>query len=117
MKNRLSIFPNGWIEKAIEDVCTSPQYGYTTKAVENGDIKLLRTTDITSGKINWKAVPYCLKNPENPEKYILNDGDVVISRAGSVGVSHLIAKPEKAVFASYLIRFNPLINKNSSNIS
>ncbi len=111
MKNKSNIFPNSWIEKTIEDVCTSPQYGYTTKAVENGDIKLLRTTDITSGKINWKTVPYCLKNPENPKKYFLKEGDIVISRAGSVGISYLITKPEKAVFASYLIRFNPLINK------
>jgi len=111
MKNKLKLLPKGWVETTIEDICTSPQYGYTTKAVEKGDIKLLRTTDITSGKINWETVPYCLKNPENPEKYFLKEGDIVISRAGSVGISYLIIKPEKAVFASYLIRFNPLINK------
>jgi type I restriction enzyme S subunit len=111
MKNKLKLLPKGWVETTIEDICTSPQYGYTTKAVEKGDIKLLRTTDITSGKINWETVPYCLKNPENPEKYFLKEGDIVISRAGSVGISYLIIKPEKVVFASYLIRFNPLINK------
>ena len=111
MKNKLKLLPKGWVETTIEDICTSPQYGYTTKAVDKGDIKLLRTTDITSGKINWETVPYCLKNPENPEKYFLKEGDIVISRAGSVGISYLIIKPEKAVFASYLIRFNPLINK------
>ncbi|MEA1981428.1 MAG: restriction endonuclease subunit S, partial [candidate division Zixibacteria bacterium] len=111
MENKLKLLPKGWIETTIEDICTSPQYGYTTKADEKGVIKLLRTTDITSGKINWDTVPYCLKNPENPEKYFLKEGDIVISRAGSIGISYLITKPEKAVFASYLIRFNPLINK------
>jgi len=95
----------------IEDVCTDPQYGYTTKASQYGDLKLLRTTDITSGKINWEKVPYCTKNPDDIEKYKLNDGDIVISRAGSVGFSYLIQKPETAIFASYLIRFKPLINK------
>ena len=33
------------------------------------------------------------------------------SRAGSVGVSHLVTKPLKAVFASYLIRFKPHIDR------
>jgi len=41
---------------------------------------------------------------------LLQDGDIVVSRAGSVGYSHLIRNPEEAIFASYLIRFKPLIN-------
>ena len=43
------------------------------------------------------------------EKYLLKDGDIVISRAGSVGFSYLVKEPEQAVFASYLIRFRPVI--------
>ena len=39
----------------------------------------------------------------------MKDGDVVISRAGSVGFSCLIRGPKQAVFASYLIRFRPVI--------
>ena len=70
----------------------------------------MRTSDITSGSINWETVPYCAKNPNDLEKYSLKDGDIIVSRAGSVGVSHLIAKPLKAVFASYLIRFKPFID-------
>lgn len=105
-KNEL---PENWINANIETVCTNPQYGYTTKAAQNGDIKLLRTTDITSGSINWQSVPFCSKNPDDPEKYLLKDGDVVISRAGSVGFSYLIEKPIQAVFASYLIRFRPVV--------
>ena len=103
--------PGNWILTKIEDICTDPQYGYTTKASNNGNLKLLRTTDITSGKINWDQVPFCAKNPDDINKYLLQDGDIVISRAGSVGVSYLIKKPVKAIFASYLIRFNPLTNK------
>ena len=33
-----------------------------------------------------------------------------MSRAGSVGFSYLVTKPQKAVFASYLIRFRPFID-------
>jgi len=100
--------PNGWILSTLGDISTKPQYGWTTKANhESGNVKLLRTTDITSGQINWATVPYCSKEPDDLDKYLLEVGDIVISRAGSVGVSYLITDTENAVFASYLIRFRP----------
>ncbi len=104
--------PETWVQATIGDVCSQPQYGYTTKAAQNGDLRLLRTTDITSGGIIWETVPYCSEKPDDPETYLLEDGDIVVSRAGSVGVSQLITKPKRAVFASYLIRFKPLINRS-----
>jgi restriction endonuclease S subunit len=111
MISQYKSLPKNWILTKIEDICTNPQYGYTTKASQGGNLKLLRTTDITSGRINWNKVPYCTKNPDDVGKYLLKNEDIVISRAGSVGVSYLIKDPEKAIFASYLIRFKPLINK------
>jgi len=102
--------PQNWIWSNIEEVCNKPQYGFTTKASTLGNLKLLRTTDITQGEINWEEVPYCKTNPKEIEKYRLNDGDIVISRAGSIGVAYLIKNPPKSVFASYLIRFHPKIN-------
>jgi len=111
MISQYKSLPKNWILTKIEDICTNPQYGYTTKASQSGNLRLLRTTDITSGRINWNKVPYCTKNPDDTGKYLLKDEDIVISRAGSVGVSYLIKDPEKAIFASYLIRFKPLINK------
>lgn len=91
----------------IGDVCEPPQYGWTTRAVPTGQIKLLRTTDISSGSIDWSAVPYCADVPDDLAKYMLRDGDIVISRSGSVGVSCLVLDPPPAVFASYLVRFRP----------
>jgi type I restriction enzyme S subunit len=104
--------PDGWVWTTLGEVCLHPQYGWTTKAVEEGELHLLRTTDITSGKIDWKSVPFCREEPDDVGKYLLQDGDIVISRAGSVGYSYLVKKPERAVFASYLIRFKPLIDKH-----
>lgn len=106
----LTNLPNGWILKTIGEVCDDPQYGFTTKASINGEIKFLRTTDITKNNISWNSVPYCDSEPEDIEKYQLKIGDVVISRAGTIGVSALIESSPKAVFASYLIRFRPKIN-------
>jgi type I restriction enzyme, S subunit len=106
-----NLLPDSWSHVSIGDVCSHPQYGYTTKASKDGNIKLLRTTDITSGNIDWQSVPFCKVNPNEPDKYLLSDGDIVVSRAGSIGVSYLVEDPAKAVFASYLIRFNPFINR------
>ena len=102
--------PDGWVNTMLGEVCSDTQYGWTTSSKTEGTLYLLRTTDITSGKINWNSVPFCKKEPSEKEKYRLKDGDIVISRAGSVGFSHLIMNPKEAVFASYLIRFKPLID-------
>ena len=109
--NVLQAIPETWVLATVGDVCSQPQYGYTTKATNQGDLRLLRTSDITSGSINWDTVPYCTENPDDLEKYSLKDGDILVSRAGSVGVSYLVKKPLEAVFASYLIRFKPLIDR------
>lgn len=107
----LPSLPEKWIWTTLGEVSSDPQYGWTTKAVDNGSLHILRTTDITSGLIDWSRVPYCLDEPSEKDKYLLKDGDVVISRAGSVGFSYLVKSPPPAVFASYLIRFKPAINE------
>jgi len=102
----LQNLPAGWIMTTIGEISEKPQYGWTTKAnPEKGNVKLLRTTDITLGTIDWSSVPYCTIEPDDIEKYLVRTGDIVISRAGSVGASYLLTNVEKAVFASYLIRF------------
>jgi type I restriction enzyme S subunit len=102
--------PKSWAWTTLGEVCLRPQYGWTTSAATEGKLKLLRTTDITSGQIDWPSVPFCKDEPTETEKYLVSSGDIVISRAGSVGFSHLITANEPAVFASYLIRFKPLID-------
>ncbi|EGL8745234.1 restriction endonuclease subunit S [Escherichia coli] len=103
--------PEGWVETYLSEICSKPQYGYTTKSSFTGNVKLLRTTDITKGTVDWSTVPYCLQNPDDILKYQLQDRDIVISRAGSVGFSFLVKNPpNNVVFASYLIRFKPFDN-------
>lgn len=99
--------PNGWIEVPLGEICTHPQYGWTTKARNFGTIKLLRTTDISSGEVDWTTVPFCSQVPTDLEKYLIEKDDILVSRAGSVGLSFRIKEVYnfKSVFASYLIRF------------
>ena len=106
----LECIPEGWALTTIETICDKPQYGWTTSAHNFGTIRLLRTTDITSSNINWQTVPFCKEIPEDINRYLLQKNDIVISRAGSVGFSYLLDDVENTVFASYLIRFRPLID-------
>jgi len=102
-------FPEGWVLSTLGEVCSHPQYGWTTSAKRVGKgLKLLRTTDISAGPVDWSAVPECAREPEDPTKYLLTRGDILVARAGSVGVSYIVTEEcPRAVFASYLIRFHP----------
>lgn len=106
MENNL---PDGWVLCSLIDLCTKPQYGWTSKAGGTGDVKYLRTTDISSGDVKWDLVPYCVEEPKEVQKYQVKKNDILVSRAGSVGFNYRIKEnvPFEAVFASYLIRFQP----------
>jgi type I restriction enzyme S subunit len=104
-----SELPEGWTVAHLDDICEAPQYGWTTSAKKSGaGLRLLRTTDISSGTVEWGKVPVCEDEPQDPSKYLLHSGDIVVSRAGSVGLSYMVCDCPPAVFASYLIRFRPL---------
>jgi len=104
----MSQLPRGWEWSTIGEVAEPPQYGWTTRASEKGDIRFLRTTDITRGPIRWDSVPFCSAPPDDVTRFQLAIRDIVVSRAGSVGASALIVEePPPAAFASYLIRFRP----------
>jgi type I restriction enzyme S subunit len=65
---------------------------------------MLRITDIQENRVNWTTVPRC--ECPNPQKYLLQAGDIVIARTGATtGKSFFLQEvPEPSVFASYLIR-------------
>ncbi len=95
-----------WDSVILRDLCDQVQYGYTASAeAEAVGPKFLRITDITPERIEWDTVPYCNIEPENIEKYLLHEGDIVIARTGATtGYAKYIKRHPKVVFASYLVR-------------
>ena len=91
----------------ISELAERPQYGFTASAAtEPVGPKLVRITDLQDGRIDWNTVPFC--ECTEPERYILQDDDVLFARTGATtGKTHLVRTPERAVFASYLIRLRP----------
>lgn len=96
--------------RRLDEIAQSIDYGLTASATnENTGNKFLRITDIQDGTVNWSAVPFCDAASGKLRSAALGDGDIVFARTGATtGKSVLIkSPPEKAVFASYLIRVRP----------
>ena len=102
--------PAHWEVKKLKHVCSrSGLYGANIAAThyrETG-IRFLRTTDITDdGKIRKEGV---FLPEELVRDYILNDGDILLSRSGTVGRSFLYQSKlhGPCSYAGYLVRFVP----------
>lgn len=105
--------PKGWRKSYVEDVALNIQYGYTGKTIDNGEFRYLRITDIQNNEVNWDQVPFVKIDLNESKKYILKGNDIVFARTGATaGKSFLIENIDiESVFASYLIRIIPDLNK------
>ncbi len=102
--------PAHWEVRRLKSVCSqSGLYGAniaSTHYQESG-IRFLRTTDITDdGQLRKGGV---FLHKELVEGYILEDGDILISRSGTVGRSFLYQSRlhGPCSYAGYLVRFVP----------
>jgi type I restriction enzyme S subunit len=100
--------PKDWEVVRLGDIAADMYYGITAKAVnERTPLRMLRTTDIKDYKAEWDNLPFCqiTERRKDIQKYFLQIGDLIISRAGTAGMSVLIDKPLKdVIFGSYLIK-------------
>ncbi len=98
--------PSSWEWERWGNIAQSIQYGYNAPALENGDIRMVRISDIQNNKVLWENVPFCLINTSEIETYLLKENDILFARTGgTVGKSFLVEEvPMKAIYAGYLIR-------------
>ena len=102
--------PAHWEVKKLKYVCSrSGLYGANVAAThyQETGIRFLRTTDITDdGQIKKEGV---FLPEELVRDYILNDGDILLSRSGTVGRSFLYQPKlhDPCAYAGYLVRFVP----------
>lgn len=99
-----------WERMKVGQLCARIDYGYTASAdFTIKEPKFLRITDIQDGEVDWENVPGCRITIDEETANALADGDIVFARTGgTTGKSFLIREPpQRAVFASYLIRLRP----------
>ena len=112
-ESALGKIPMGWSVRTLGDLSHQPQYGYTASAKDEiVGPKFLRITDINKQAwVDWSSVPYCEITDKDIDKYRLYKGDVLIARMADPGHGVVIEENRDAVFASYLIRFRPILDR------
>jgi type I restriction enzyme S subunit len=100
--------PKDWKLVKFSNIAEDIYYGITAKAVENKTgLKMLRTTDIKDYSVDWDSLPFCeiTEKRGDIQRFLLKNGDLIIARAGTTGVSVLVEKDfENVIFGSYLIK-------------
>ena len=102
--------PEHWGVRRLKQVCSkSALYGANVAATQYQaeGIRFLRTTDIAEdGRLLGEGV---FLPEELAEEHVLSDGDILLSRSGTVGRSFLYAADlhGPCAYAGYLVRFVP----------
>jgi len=100
--------PEHWEVRRLKQVCTrSALYGANipASAYSKNGIRFLRTTDIRDdGSLKLGGVHI---SPESAAGYVLENGDLLISRSGTIGRSFVYdsARHGPCAYAGYLVRF------------
>ncbi len=83
------------------------EYGYTDTALNSGDVRFIRITDISeNGRLKSDGKKYIHLTKES-EKYLLKKDDILMARTGATyGKTMIYEENYSSVFASFLIRVN-----------
>ena len=99
----IAIHPD-WPMVELGEVC-KPEYGFTEKALEQGNARFVRITDISEDGFLRSEDPKYIDLTDDARKSLLVKGDVLVARTGATfGKTMLFDEDYDAVFASFLIR-------------
>lgn len=96
------------ILKPLSEVCSSFQYGTSSKSDKEGSVAVVRMGNLQNGEIDWSDLVFSNNEVDN-KKYNLKVGDVLFNRTNSpalVGKTSIYRGDFPAIFAGYLIRLN-----------
>jgi type I restriction enzyme, S subunit len=100
-----------WPQKPLGELAGCGQYGLNAAAMSEGTgIRFIRITDIThDGDLRHETPAFVPDDTPELDNYELKDGDVLIARSGATAGKSYIHQSfgDRAVFAGYLIRFQP----------
>lgn len=98
--------PCNWSWERWGNLAFSIMYGYNAPAIEKGDIRMVRISDIQNNQVNWGSVPFCKIKETDIDTYLLKPNDILFARTGgTVGKSYIVKSvPHPAIYAGYLIR-------------
>lgn len=113
-KTVIGALPESWDVVNIGSVVATFQYGLSMPMHGSGEIPILRMGNIQDGGVNVSDVKYVTLPKEIEAAYLVRRGDVLFNRTNSqelVGKVGIYRSDEPAVFASYLIRLIPMVER------
>lgn len=101
--------PRGWVWASVDQLSAFIQYGSSAKTTENaGGIAVLRMGNLQGGTLDLTSLKFLPHDHDEFPDLLLRDGDVLFNRTNSAELVGKCAvyqvEPDKASFASYLIR-------------
>ena len=113
-RDQLLRFKEGEVEWKTLGEIGDFTYGYAAKAMDSGDARFVRITDINKdGKLSKENPMFVDLNEEN-EKYTLDKNDLLMARTGATfGKTMIFEEDYPAVYAGFLIKLN--LNKTIIN--
>ncbi|MCJ7586520.1 MAG: restriction endonuclease subunit S [Candidatus Aminicenantes bacterium] len=103
----LGIIPALWEAYRIKSLTKEHKQGfYTEQTYIDEGVKLARISDIDDrANIHFDNMPYVSIDSKDECTFRLLEGDILFARSGTIGRFGIVCGTERAVFASYLIRF------------
>lgn len=102
--------PENWVWCRWGTLSYSIQYGYNAPALQTGNARMVRISDIQNNSILWDSVPFCEIKETDIASYQLSDTNILFARTGgTVGKSVIVQDMPfdvPYVYAGYLIRTN-----------
>lgn len=116
--DKLGVYPTTWNVLKLGDLCNKITDGtHKTPSYKNKGIIFISAKNIINNKLNWADVKYISQEEHNKliKRCNPEDGDIVLSKSGSLGAPALISKTfEFSLFESLaLLKYNR--NKISGN--
>jgi type I restriction enzyme, S subunit len=110
-----------WARGTIRDLVSEVKYGTSGKASASGRYEILRMNNITyNGQIDLTSLKYIDIDPDDEDKYLTQNGDILFNRTNSkelVGKSAVYCFDKPRAIAGYLIRVRPNSKANSEYIA
>lgn len=119
--NFLSKIPLNWVVVNFRNIVDSCAYGPRFSSDlydENGNVALLRTTDLDEdGNISYVTLPLVQFNNEDFSRHYLKNNDLLITRSGTCGITSVFNEFNYPVLpGAFLIRFRLSSNVNPQYI-
>ncbi|WP_312820600.1 restriction endonuclease subunit S [Kaistella carnis] len=92
--------------KSLKDL-GSFTYGYAASALDSGDTRFVRITDINANGKLIESDPKYVNLAEDNKKYLLKKDDLLMARTGATfGKTMIFTESYAAIYAGFLIRLN-----------